>query len=339
MSVHFPALDHQSKLPKYQQFINSILHQIKCGELKEGDKLPSIIDSSLALDLSRDTIQRAYKELYTMGVITSVYRKGYFISSISQKHQQQRLLFISASSTSCNRAFYERFTKTLSKHKVESDFMICHNNINQLKNIIDKELGNYHVFVIEPQNLSKEAVKEVIGSRVLSNNIIVLDDNQEDLPDHVNIVSLMVKGRFYLLLKELTPLIKRYHKLHLVLPTTEYFPYTLINEFFDYCDLYGLAGGILEEINELERGHSYIVLDEETLLKILKIKEKNNYGLGKEVGVLTLFEKEYLTYVDKGISSCNWYNQQLSNSLVNLISNQSKVHLCCDAELQLRASL
>ena len=133
MVTFHPIAEQQSKLPKYQQFVNSILHQIKCGELKEGDKLPSIIDSSLALDLSRDTIQKAYKELYTKGVITSVYRKGYFVSGTFKKQQQQKLLFISASPTSTNLAFYQQFTQVLQQHKVQSDFTLCHSSSSQLK--------------------------------------------------------------------------------------------------------------------------------------------------------------------------------------------------------------
>jgi DNA-binding GntR family transcriptional regulator len=42
--------------------------------------LPSINDISYELDISRDTAERAYRQLKKMGIIGSVPGKGYFIA-------------------------------------------------------------------------------------------------------------------------------------------------------------------------------------------------------------------------------------------------------------------
>ena len=75
----FTIKKSDSKLPKYQQLINSLLQDIEMGELKPGERLPSINEASEECYLSRDTVERAYTELHKMGVITSIFRKGYFI--------------------------------------------------------------------------------------------------------------------------------------------------------------------------------------------------------------------------------------------------------------------
>ncbi|MCK5704254.1 MAG: winged helix-turn-helix transcriptional regulator [Cyclobacteriaceae bacterium] len=60
------------RIPKYQQLIDNIISDIQEGELKYGDKLPSINETSENLYLSRDTVERAYKKLKELGVIVPV---------------------------------------------------------------------------------------------------------------------------------------------------------------------------------------------------------------------------------------------------------------------------
>ena len=56
-------IDEHSITPKYLQLINSILKGIEDGRIEKNDILPSINDFSVALDTSRNTIERAYNEL------------------------------------------------------------------------------------------------------------------------------------------------------------------------------------------------------------------------------------------------------------------------------------
>ncbi|MCK5103538.1 MAG: winged helix-turn-helix transcriptional regulator, partial [Cyclobacteriaceae bacterium] len=66
-------IQENSRVPKYQQLIDSIISDIQEGVLKYGDKLPSINETSEGLYLSRDTVERAYKKLKELGVIIPVW--------------------------------------------------------------------------------------------------------------------------------------------------------------------------------------------------------------------------------------------------------------------------
>lgn len=74
-------IDEYSITPKYLQLINSILKGVADGRIEKDDILPSINDFSVALDTSRNTIERAYNELKKNGVVNSVAGKGYFIAN------------------------------------------------------------------------------------------------------------------------------------------------------------------------------------------------------------------------------------------------------------------
>lgn len=56
-------MDFNSNLPIYIQIMNLIKIKIVSGELKRGDKLPSVREFSKELKVNPNTIQRAYQEL------------------------------------------------------------------------------------------------------------------------------------------------------------------------------------------------------------------------------------------------------------------------------------
>ncbi len=56
-------VDFDNKTPIYIQIIELIKRRIVIGELREGDKLPSVRKMSTQLKVNPNTIQRAYQEL------------------------------------------------------------------------------------------------------------------------------------------------------------------------------------------------------------------------------------------------------------------------------------
>lgn len=77
--IHF---DEKNQKPKYVQLYEYIRHEIMKGELKEGDKLPSIRTLSKALYISKSTVENAYNQLAIEGYIDSKNKSGYYVVPI-----------------------------------------------------------------------------------------------------------------------------------------------------------------------------------------------------------------------------------------------------------------
>lgn len=73
-------INDDSRVPKYKQIVESIIEGIVKGNIKVGQKIPSINELSESAYLSRDTVEKAYKELKERKVIVSVKGKGYYTS-------------------------------------------------------------------------------------------------------------------------------------------------------------------------------------------------------------------------------------------------------------------
>ena len=78
--VDLIKLDPNSLVPKYLQIIDAIIYNISTGNIKIGDRIPSINKLSQENYLSRDTVERAYSVLKKRKVVVSVHGKGTYVA-------------------------------------------------------------------------------------------------------------------------------------------------------------------------------------------------------------------------------------------------------------------
>lgn len=76
-------LDQRDKRPIYQQIEDQIVRLCLLEILKEGDSIPSVRQMAADLSINPNTVQKAYQELESKGVIVTVRGKGNFIGDIS----------------------------------------------------------------------------------------------------------------------------------------------------------------------------------------------------------------------------------------------------------------
>ena len=73
-------LDYKNESPLHEQISKGIKELIISGNLMPDEKLPSVRELSVELTVNPNTVQRAYKELETEGMIYSIRGKGNFVS-------------------------------------------------------------------------------------------------------------------------------------------------------------------------------------------------------------------------------------------------------------------
>ena len=67
-------------MPIYLQIINKIKYDIISGNLKGGEKLPSVREMAQMLKVNPNTLQRAYQELERQGITYTQRGMGTFVS-------------------------------------------------------------------------------------------------------------------------------------------------------------------------------------------------------------------------------------------------------------------
>lgn len=69
-----------SQQPIYQQLADRIKKQIISGKLNPGDKLPSIRETGIEVNVNPNTVGRTYRELETMNIVESRRGQGTFVT-------------------------------------------------------------------------------------------------------------------------------------------------------------------------------------------------------------------------------------------------------------------
>lgn len=72
--------DFDSATPIYLQLAERIQRQIVRGDLKPGEKLPSVRDMGVQSGVNPNTVQRTYRELEAMGIVETRRGQGTFVS-------------------------------------------------------------------------------------------------------------------------------------------------------------------------------------------------------------------------------------------------------------------
>jgi GntR family transcriptional regulator len=73
------VLDTGSGVPTYLQLVHQVEQAMRLGMLRDGDRLPRIKDVVETLAINPNTVQKAYRELTTRGLITGQQGVGTFV--------------------------------------------------------------------------------------------------------------------------------------------------------------------------------------------------------------------------------------------------------------------
>ncbi|GGH74018.1 GntR family transcriptional regulator [Pullulanibacillus pueri] len=79
-----------SSTPIYLQLVERINRQILRGELKPGDKLPSVREMGIQSGVNPNTVQRTYRELEGMKIVESKRGQGTFVTENQKILQDMR---------------------------------------------------------------------------------------------------------------------------------------------------------------------------------------------------------------------------------------------------------
>lgn len=74
------STDFDERTPIYGQIVTLFCRSFVTGEIKTGDRIPSIRDMAMILKVNANTIQRAYQEMERGELISSKRGTGYFFT-------------------------------------------------------------------------------------------------------------------------------------------------------------------------------------------------------------------------------------------------------------------
>lgn len=290
-------IDSNSRIPKYQQIINSIIEDIENGYFKVGQKIPSINEISEEYYLSRDTVEKAYNHLKDRKIIVSAKGKGCYVAR-ALSSSQLNVLFLMNKLSSYKLKIYNAFVNSMGSN-AKVDLHVYHCDSELLLNMLQENAGKYDNYVVMPHFKDKDLVHQNFNSEVIralkripADKLVILDNFIPELSEQVGVVYQDFKQDIYDALEEGVFRLKKYDKIILAYPQKSIYPYPLeiLEGFQRFCRIYGFDYEILETIYpdmELQARDAYVIIEESDLVNLVKQIRDQHFELGRDIGVIT----------------------------------------------------
>jgi DNA-binding transcriptional regulator YhcF (GntR family) len=283
-------INDKDKMPKYKQIVNGIVNEIERGHYKNGDQLMSITELSIEYLLSRDTVEKAYKELKKMGFIESVHGKGYFVKSHNET--KMRVLLVMNKMSSYKKIIYYAILKGLSENGIV-DLQIHNYSSESLDDILMRNLGKYNYYVIMPHFSENKEVYLPILAKIPKNELILLDKYIPEFKDVPTIYQDFEQDIFSAFEKNILE-INKYDNLFLVFPDDGNYPAEIMKGFRTFCAYNNLAASVFSSsesaLKDFETNTLYVVIEENDLADVIKFAKKNQKNIGQEIGIISFNE-------------------------------------------------
>lgn len=310
-------IDDLLGVPKYRQIINSIYAAISRGELKLGDKIPSLNQICSEFDLSRDTVMVAFSELKAKGIITSTPGKGYYINSIEIKVDQKIFVLFDELNV-FKEDLYTSFLNSLDAQST-IDIYFHHFNYQVFKDLISNSVGKYTSYVIMPATF--DFTSDIIN-KLPKDKVYILDRKKDDLKDYP-IVYQDFEQDVYDALKHSLDLLKKYTKLIMIFPGGKE-PEGRLFGFERFCDEEGFDSESIRNVlnREMKRGEAYFVPSDRDLVRLVKMAAEKNLKLGTDVGIVSFNDTVLKEVVADGITTISTDFKVMGKTLAQMIQNR-----------------
>ena len=311
-------IDDSLGVPKYRQIINSIYAAISSGELKLGDKIPSLNQICTEFELSRDTVMVAFNELKAKGIINSIPGKGYYINSVEINVDQKIFLLFDELNT-FKEDLYTSFLNSLD-NKSNVDIYFHHFNYQVFKNLIAESNGKYTSYVIMPATFDDTV--DVIG-KLPKDKVYILDRLKEDLTDYPVVYQDFEKDVYDSLI-EGYDLLRKYNELIMIFPGGKE-PEGRMIGFQRFCKEKGFKSEIIRNLTnkEMKAGEVYFVPSDRNLVRLVKMAAEKNLQLGKNVGIVSFNDTVLKEVVAGGITTISTDFQLMGQTLARMIQERS----------------
>ena len=334
-------IDYYAATPLYVQLSNAVVKAIEEGYLSTNDSLPSLNELSCQLELSKDTVEKAYGILKRKKIIASVAGKGYFVLNSSPR-QNLRILLLFNKLSAHKKIIYDAFVETLADRAAIS-FHIYNNDFYLFRKIIQEKRknDNYTHFVIIPHFLEQEDKAIELINTLPKEKLVLMDKNIPEINAPFASVYEDFEKDIFQALSQIAAQVAKYQNIKIVFPSKTYHPQAILNGFEQFCNRHKKTFSILSGIEkkDLAKGDLFITLMEDDLVSLVEKAVESNYIVGKDIGIISYNEVAIKKLILKGITTFSTDFELMGRKAAEAILNNTSGHVPIPFCVNTRASI
>lgn len=336
-------VDTGSSIPVYKQLIQTIQSLANMGEYKEGEFIPSMNELANELQISKETIKKAYSILRSKGIIESAQGKGFYITNNGQNKIKILLIFDKISTY--KQVLHSSFVANIGENS-EITIRLHNQDIDLFEHFIEENLDKFDYYIITPHfpldsDIQKRAIK--ILKKIPNRKLVLLDRNIETLPGNFGSVYQDFESDIIDGLTQGIEVLKNFRKLNIVsMPGSLYAP--LIEKGIKkFCTLNQISFEIHKNIDKanIQKQEAFLILNSQLdseLIELVRIAKMKGCKIGEDIGIISYNESPINEIILDGLTVLSTDFNQMGELAAKMITTKTFRKIKCDFRLIRRST-
>lgn len=331
-------------IPIYKQVISQIEQKIISGEYSPGFQLPSMNKMASSLDVSKETIKKAYSILRDKGVIEPKQGKGFYVRGMDED-RPPRILLLFDKLSSYKQVLFQSFTDTIGE-SAEITIQIHYQNLDVFEFFVDESVDNYDYYVVTPHfPLDTASQKRMLKllKRFPYRKLILLDRKVDALTGNYGCVYQdFSKDITDTLINEIDAL-KEFSCLHVItMPNSLYGKE--INKAIEKCCINNsFPVKFHTEINDsvIKPNEVYLMLNsqhDDGLLKLARTSAQMGLVIGEDIKLISYNDSPINELILNGLTTVSTDFKQMGEMAAQMILDGKLSKQKCDFRMIRRAT-
>lgn len=337
-------IDQESQIPVYKQIVGQVEQLVRCGEYTDGYQLPSMNELSMLLDISKETVKKAYSILRNKGYIDAKQGKGFYVSTTGTADKLHILVLFDKLSN-YKRVLFDSFAEEIGD-AAEITIRLHNQNVDLLEYYVDENLDLFDYYVITPHfPLDAETQKRVLKilTRIPNRKLIMVDHWMEALPGNYGAVYQDFDNDAYEGLSYGLKKLKNYSKLNVVtLPSSLYYS-SVSGAVERFCRDNEIAVEFHTKITPgiIREKEVYLILNSQHdlgLIELVRRAREMNLRVGRDISIISYNESPINEIILNGLTTISTDFRQMGVLVARMILDKAPAKIKCDFQMIRRNS-
>lgn len=332
------GIDTNSQTPVYKQLIQAIQDLVNTGEYHEGEFIPSMNELANELDISKETVKKAYSILREKGVIESSHGKGFYVTNGGNTKIKVLLLFDKISTY--KQVLFSSFSANIGDIS-EITIRLHNQDVDLFEHFIDENLDHFDYYIITPHfpikpEIQKRTIK--ILKKIPNRKLILLDHLIEELPGNFGSVYQDFEQDIFDGLTQSIGILKNFKKLNVIsMPGSLYAP--LIEKGIQkFCMQNQVDFEIHKNIDtdKIQKQEVFLILNSQLdheLIELVRAAKMKGCTIGQDIGIISYNESPINEIILDGLTVFSTDFNQMGELTARMVMEKSLKKIRCNFQL------
>ncbi|MED9900225.1 MAG: GntR family transcriptional regulator [Bacteroidales bacterium] len=337
-------LDNNSHVPVYKQIMDEVENAIKTGVCNTGDILPSMNELAADLEVSKETVKKAYFLLRDKGIISSTQGKGYYIAEQSE-NRRLRILMLFDKLSNTKQVLFNSFASTIDG-KADITIYLHNQQINLLEYYIDENLGNFDYYVITPHfPLDTQIQKRVLKAlrRIPNRKLILLDHDLDKHTGNYGAVYQDYMNDAYTGLSMGMDKFSQISKLNVIIETSSLYHKYVVKAVERFCDENKIECTLYNQVTPgiVHPGEVYLIINGQLdmeLINLVRAAKSLDLKPGRDFSIISYNESPINEIILDGLTTISSDFCQMGRVAAEMILDGTLRKFKCDFRMTRRST-